>query len=347
MLKNFSNVTQRLRRLSSQELDVSGTFQSFLIDLLDEGKLTLDVTRVSVWLFDDLDKPSELINVANTDWQDDELPVQLPALTYENFPAYFSAINSGQSIDANDAAADPRTSEFQECYLTPNHIVTMLDTVIFKNGIPHGVVCCEGNNGVRTWHKDEIAFAEMIADCCSRRLLVKELWQLQLQLTDMAFKDPLTGLSNRRFLMDNAKREISRHARFDHPFSMMMLDIDHFKKINDNHGHEIGDLVLKSFAEICVNTLRLEDCMCRLGGEEFIVLLPNTPVNSAMVIAERLRQEIEQSVISTPSGEITITSSFGVASVNTNLPFGHSLKAVDHAVYQAKAAGRNCVIPAQ
>ncbi|WP_242441579.1 sensor domain-containing diguanylate cyclase [Pseudoalteromonas piscicida] len=319
MLKHFSNVTQRLRRLSSQELDVSGSFQSFLIDMLDEGRSTLGVTRVSVWLFDDLDKPTELINVANTDWCVDQLPDQLPALKYEDFPAYFSAINSGQSIDANNAAEDPRTCEFLEPYLIPHNIKTMLDTVIFKNGIPHGAVCCEGNN-IRTWHKDEIAFAEMIADCCSRRLLVKELWQLQLQLTDMAFKDPLTGLSNRRFLMDNAVREISRHARFDHPFSMMMLDIDHFKKINDNHGHETGDLVLKSFAEICINTLRLEDCMCRLGGEEFIVLLPNTAVNSAMVIAERLRKEIEQAVITTPAGEIRITSSFGVAEINTNLP---------------------------
>ncbi|MDW7549495.1 sensor domain-containing diguanylate cyclase [Pseudoalteromonas sp. McH1-7] len=344
MLKNFSNVTQRLRRLSSQELDVSGTFQSFLLDLLDEGKQTLKVARVSVWLFDDLDKPSELINVANTDWSGKTLPEQLPTLQYEDFAAYFTAINSGRSIDANDATTDPRTCEFHDIYLVPHNIKTMLDTVIFKNGIPHGVVCCEGDK-IRTWHKDEIAFAEMIADCCSRRLLVKALWQLQSQLTELAFKDPLTGLSNRRFLMDSAKREMSRHARFEHPFSLMMLDIDHFKKINDNYGHETGDLVLKHFAEICVNTLRLEDCMCRLGGEEFVVLLPNTSINSAMIIAERLRNEIEQARIATPAGEISVTSSFGVAQVNTSLPFSHALKAADHAVYQAKAEGRNCVVP--
>ncbi|WP_419146941.1 sensor domain-containing diguanylate cyclase [Pseudoalteromonas 'SMAR'] len=347
MLKNFSTVTQRLRRLSSQELDVSGSHQSFLSDILDEGKLTLDVSRVTVWLFDDLNQPQQLVNVANTDWLSGDIPEQLPTLQYQNFPAYFAAINSGQSINADDARIDERTQEFEVPYLTPNNIVTMLDTVIFKNGIPHGVVCCEGLGTVRQWHKDEIAFAEMIADCCSRRLLVKELWQMQQQLTDMAFKDPLTGLKNRRYLMDCAAREISRHARFDHPLSVMMLDIDHFKEVNDTHGHEVGDLVLQRFAQMCESTLRLEDCMCRLGGEEFVVLLPNTASGDALIIAERLRQVLQQSAIATPSGEIFITSSFGVGQVNTNMAFSHALKAVDHAVYQAKAAGRNCVIAAQ
>ncbi|MBD1583412.1 sensor domain-containing diguanylate cyclase [Pseudoalteromonas sp. S16_S37] len=344
MFIDLSEVTQRLRRMSSEELDVSGSYQNFLQDLINEGKKTLAVEHVSVWLFDDITAPKKLINVASTQWQNDLSADEYPQLLCEEFPNYFKAIASGISIDAHNAASDPRTSEFKDGYLDVHNITTMLDTVIFKNGIPHGVVCFEGTGEQRSWQSAEIAYAEMMADCCSRRLLVNDLWSLQKQLTKMAFQDALTGLKNRRYLMDYAHREISRHIRLGQQLSVVMLDIDHFKQINDSYGHEIGDIVLKAFSQQCVQALRTEDCLCRLGGEEFIVLLPNTSVEGAVEVAERLRKNVEKNIIESGTHHIQVTVSCGVGEVNLAKPFSQSLKEADHAVYDAKAKGRNCVV---
>ncbi|BBN80518.1 hypothetical protein PA25_05030 [Pseudoalteromonas sp. A25] len=344
MFIDLSAVTQRLRRMSSEELDVSGSYQNFLLDLILEGKQTLGVEHVSVWLFDDISAPKKLINVASTNWQQDLSEDEYPELLCEHFPSYFKAITTGISIDANDATIDPRTCEFKESYLDVYNITTMLDTVIFKNGIPHGVVCFEGTGETRCWQGAEIAYAEMMADCCSRRLLVNDLWCLQQQLTELAFQDALTGLKNRRYLMDYAHREISRHIRSGQQLSVVMLDIDHFKLINDSYGHEVGDVVLKAFAQRCQQALRTEDCLCRLGGEEFIALLPNTPTEGAMEVAERLRRDVEMHIIESGTHYIQVTVSCGVGEVSLAKPFSQSLKEADRAVYSAKAKGRNCVV---
>ncbi|MBE0366448.1 sensor domain-containing diguanylate cyclase [Pseudoalteromonas aurantia] len=344
MLNDLSEVTQRLRRVCSQEVDVSGSYQAFLQDIIDEGRTTLAVSRVSVWLFDDHTQPCFLLNVANTDWSSNADQTDYAKLSYERYPAYFDALMTGESIAAHDAETDARTAEFTYEYLRPNGITTMLDTVIFKNGVPHGIVCCEGDGGPRQWQMAEVSYAEIIADCCSRRILVSELWALQQQLTDLAFQDALTGLKNRRYLMDYADREISRHTRAELPLSMVMVDIDHFKAINDTYGHEVGDIVLQAFASCCKQVLRTEDCLCRLGGEEFIAILPHTNADNAYHVAERLRIALSQEQIRYGPEKIMISVSCGVTQVNLQLPFSQSLKQADHAVYQAKAEGRNRVV---
>lgn len=344
MLNDLSEVTQRLRRVCSQEVDVSGSYQTFLQDIIDEGRATLGIDRVSVWLFDDHTQPRFLLNVANTDWSGQTDRIDYAKLSIEHFPSYFAAILSGQSIAVIDAEIDKRTSEFTDDYLRPNGIKTLLDTVIFKNGIPHGIVCCEGFDAPRVWQAAEVSYAEMIADCCSRRVLVSELWTLQQQLTDLAFQDALTGLKNRRYLMDYAQREISRHIRAELPLSLIMVDIDHFKSINDTFGHEVGDMVLQAFAACCKSVLRTEDCLCRLGGEEFIAILPHTNADNAFYVAERLQVALSKEEIIFGEQTIMITVSCGVTEVDLHLPFSQSLKQADHAVYQAKAQGRNCVV---
>ncbi|TMP45177.1 sensor domain-containing diguanylate cyclase [Pseudoalteromonas citrea] len=344
MLNDLSEVTQRLRRVCSQEVDVSGSYQAFLQDIIDEGRTTLAVSRVSVWLFDDHIQPRFLLNVANTDWSTKVEQMDYAKLSLERYHAYFTALKNGESIAACDAETDPRTAEFSDDYLKPYGITTMLDTVIFKNGVPHGIVCCEGSDGPRQWQNAEVSYAEMIADCCSRRILVSELWALQQQLSDLAFQDALTGLKNRRYLMDYAEREISRHMRAELPLSMVVVDIDHFKSINDTYGHEVGDIVLQAFAGCCKLVLRTEDCLCRLGGEEFVAMLPHTNADNAYNVAQRLREALSQQQIEYGSERIMITVSCGVAEVNLQLPFSQSLKLADHAVYQAKAQGRNCVV---
>jgi diguanylate cyclase (GGDEF)-like protein len=344
MLNNLSKLTQRLRRICSQEVDVSGSYQAFLQDIIDEGRATLGVSRISVWLFDDHIQPRFLLNIANTDWSTQVEQMDYAKLSLERYQAYFSALKSGESIIACDAKTDPRTADFSDDYWTHHSTTSLLGSIIFKNGISHGVVCCEGSEGSRQWQQAEVSYVEMIADCCSRRILVSELWALQQQLADLAFQDALTGLKNRRYLMDYAEREISRHLRAELPLSMFVVDIDHFKAINDTYGHEVGDMVLQAFSGCCKLVLRTEDCLCRLGGEEFVAMLPHTNAENAYYVAERLREALSEQQVTYGSEKIMITVSCGVAEVNLQLPFSQSLKLADQAVYQAKAQGRNCVV---
>lgn len=174
---------------------------------------------------------------------------------------------------------------------------------------------------------------------------VTEQKKAEQQLESLAKTDPLTGLHNRRSFMEIAERELARSARHGSPLAILMLDIDHFKAINDTHGHRVGDLALKEFAKLARQTLRGFDCIGRIGGEEFAVLLPQADLNQAMCAAERIRQLIERSPLSLEQGlPLQFTVSIGVAAISdpsTNIDT--LLNKADAALYQAKNAGRNRV----
>ena len=161
----------------------------------------------------------------------------------------------------------------------------------------------------------------------------------------MAHTDMLTGIDNRRYFERRAKKTISDHTNNEQPISLLMLDIDHFKAINDTYGHDVGDEVLKKMSDVCKTVLRSNDLFARYGGEEFIALLPNTPQKSAQLIAERLRQKIEQaSVIVQGHEPIYFTASIGVTLIDyDNCTFNDAIKQADIALYAAKSAGRNLV----
>jgi len=157
--------------------------------------------------------------------------------------------------------------------------------------------------------------------------------------------DPLTGLYNRRYFFSVAEQELERTARNHHCVSVIMLDIDHFKNINDSHGHRTGDMVLQEVARKISDTIRTIDTPCRYGGEEFAILLPETDLSASELIGCRLRQVIEAMRINNGDGAILITASVGIAS----LTGGDYTKAdvlvemADQALYDAKKAGRNQV----
>ena len=160
----------------------------------------------------------------------------------------------------------------------------------------------------------------------------------------MAGKDPLTGVSNRRAFFERAQEEHRRACRYKTTFSILMLDIDYFKRVNDRYGHTAGDQVLQHIARLCAQSLREIDRFGRYGGEEFIALLPQTGHEAALVTAERLRSLVEQAVIPVEAGEIRCTVSVGMA---TFLGDCESLEGLleraDQALYRAKRAGRNRV----
>ncbi|MBF0552578.1 MAG: GGDEF domain-containing protein, partial [Deltaproteobacteria bacterium] len=160
----------------------------------------------------------------------------------------------------------------------------------------------------------------------------------------LAVTDELMGISNRRRLFELGEREFSRTQRSGRPISVIMLDLDHFKRVNDTMGHAVGDQVLQVVSWRCLKNVRNIDIVGRYGGEEIVIVLPETELAQAGQTAERLRQIIAQEPIETNAGPVNITASFGV-SVNspevTTLSF--LIDRADANMYLAKNAGRNCV----
>lgn len=173
---------------------------------------------------------------------------------------------------------------------------------------------------------------------------MKEIQGLQDELREQAIRDPLTGLHNRHYLNEVLGRELSRAMRERYLISFMMLDIDHFKKVNDTYGHAAGDSVLKEFADYLAEFTRTGDIVCRYGGEEFLVAFPNTRERDAFLIADRLRQSIQESPIYVKHDAISITISAGISEFPTHGQYeALILETADKALYHAKRNGRNQV----
>jgi two-component system, cell cycle response regulator len=161
----------------------------------------------------------------------------------------------------------------------------------------------------------------------------------------MATTDALTGLLNRRAFLDWGKREVQRSARYKDALSMVMLDVDHFKQINDQRGHAVGDLVLSCLGQFLTQLVRSCDVVARWGGEEFLVALPNTPLSGAAAVAERMRRELEAHEIADANGNrVPVTASFGVAQLLPQESLDQLIDRADRFMYGAKSAGRNRVI---
>jgi diguanylate cyclase (GGDEF)-like protein len=180
-------------------------------------------------------------------------------------------------------------------------------------------------------------FAKQIGNSLERARLFEEVQSL-------ALTDPLTGLQNRRSVFELGRIEFSRTRRMQRSFSCMMLDIDHFKKVNDTYGHQAGDQILQGFAGRCLKAVREGDMVGRYGGEEIVILLPETDRDLAVRVAERLGASVAEKPVQTTQGEITVTVSIGVAAQDENTPHFEALIArADQALYIAKHKGRNRV----
>jgi diguanylate cyclase (GGDEF)-like protein len=162
-------------------------------------------------------------------------------------------------------------------------------------------------------------------------------------LAELTTRDPLTHLHNRRAMMEILERELQRSNRKGNTLSIVMFDIDHFKLVNDEYGHQKGDTVLIAVAEQARIGLRGYDFVARYGGEEFVLILPDTPHNGALMVAERLRMRIEQYELTGELGEIRVTVSLGIASYPADevTSVDSLIRAADAALYRAKREGRN------
>ena len=166
-------------------------------------------------------------------------------------------------------------------------------------------------------------------------------------LRRLATVDPLTGAFNRRHYMDLMTREQRRADRYDAIYSVLMIDIDHFKRVNDTYGHQVGDLAIQAMANACKKLMRPTDIVARYGGEEFIATLTHTDRPGALKVAERLREAVAEISLPTDQGALQFTVSVGVSTYTKSWRLEQIIGAADQALYAAKAGGRNrvCVSP--
>ena len=173
----------------------------------------------------------------------------------------------------------------------------------------------------------------------------EDLAQANEALEHIALSDQLTDLPNRRSAMLQLQRIWTAWSTNNTPASVIMIDADHFKEVNDEHGHDAGDYVLKMLARCLKGTARTDDLVCRLGGDEFLVICPNTEIEGGLLLAEKLRTSVENLRVPVGEGDFWSNSiSLGVASPNESMHvMGDLLKKSDEGVYMAKQAGKNCV----
>ncbi len=174
-------------------------------------------------------------------------------------------------------------------------------------------------------------------------LLTDEVRQANAHLRTLTRTDPLTGLHNTRFFHQELDRECARADRDGTPIALIVIDLDHFKRVNDERGHPFGDKALVHVARLMSGFARAADLACRIGGEEFAIICPATELSEGVAIAERIRQAVDSTPVREDGFEWPLTASFGVAVRSPGMPAQAAFRLADAALYQAKARGRNRV----
>src|SRR5574343_370658 len=244
-------------------------------------------------------------------------------------------------IAAGDKAAGVVVSELEQ-YCKDGRIIStevVSSYLLDAEGVPQTILGITRNISERK--AAEIALRETNRQLHAR---IEEIGRLQVALQELAVRDSLTGLYNRRYLDETLEREVSRARREGIPLSLVMLDIDHFKRVNDTYGHQVGDEVLRMLASTLLADIRAEDAACRDGGEDFLIPLPNMPLDTAMMRAQAWRSAVEALSVMHGNFRITFTISLGVASYPEHGKTPDDLTScADQALYRAKHEGRNQV----
>lgn len=190
-------------------------------------------------------------------------------------------------------------------------------------------------------HAEEMA--ARIQAVLKRQQMILELREATQQLTQLAQTDPLTGLGNRAYFDRAIEQEAARTVRSKAPFTLLMIDIDHFKQLNDNYGHQTGDQVLRAVANVLQNSARTSDMVCRYGGEEFALILPETTAPKAIILADRIHKNLVLLNRELRNIDPPITVSIGIKCASGKAPIHHQqvIEAADQALYKAKRNGRN------
>jgi diguanylate cyclase (GGDEF)-like protein len=272
------------------------------------------------------------------------VPFEEAAVVVETRDAMDVIVSRGTRDKEESRRIVPSTAHVERAVTTHTPALNdgrqMMALPLIQRGVVIGVVCLESN---RAYTDAEVRLAHSLTQPAAMAVENARLFD---EVNRLATLDGLTGTYNRRHFMDLAQREYDNARRFGHPLTAMMLDVDHFKRINDRHGHHVGDQVLRVLAERCKAALRSVDVLGRYGGEEFAILLPGTSQhNAATILAERIRKKVAEEPIKTDDGAVKVTVSVGVAALDPDMrSTGDLFKRADSALYEAKQAGRNRVV---
>ncbi|MBZ5571034.1 MAG: diguanylate cyclase [Acidobacteriia bacterium] len=249
----------------------------------------------------------------------------------------------------------PHWSESHEASISCSHLMgkaggRYLCLPMVGQGDTLGVFLLEfagsGGGSTTPWTEERMDSTQRLAMTAAGQVALS-LASLRLReaLRDLSIRDPLTGLFNRRFMEESLERELQRATRRKHPVSVLFLDLDHFKKFNDTFGHDAGDLVLRSVAELFRNFFRSDDIICRFGGEEFAIILPESAAQHAVARANHLREEVKQLKLRYNGQALdTVTVSIGIATFPEHgLTSDELLRVADRCLYQSKKSGRDVV----
>jgi len=270
-------------------------------------------------------------------------------LDLEKYPEIRNALSSRKPVIIKDAQKDPLMKEVKEV-ITPLGIRSILVIPIFFREEIIGTMLLRTSRANHAFTKREIRLCVALANASSHALynafLFQKLYRENAKLEKLAITDYLTGIYNIRYFYSRLEEEFSRAERYQMPLSCIMLDIDHFKKINDSYGHRIGDFILREFAQIVKRYTRKSDLLARYGGEEFILLLPQTSLKGALIEARRLQKVVREIRFRQLKEGQGITVSFGISCFPDKgvKKSDDLINFADKALYKAKEKGRDLII---
>jgi diguanylate cyclase (GGDEF)-like protein len=319
-----------LERISSREPEK--TYQAILKHSLD----LLQAERASLWVFDEHSNEISLKAAIG-------LTTALSEVTASRIGEGISGVvlESGKALVVGDLKAAGLTpAPPDRKYRTESFI----SYPITMSGRKIGVLNVADKLGASKFDEVDLSMLEILGPQIAVALESAEWQERAMQFQLMSITDPLTGLLNRRYLEERLTDELNRSQRYDYAMSCLMIDIDDFKNYNDRNGHQAGDVALKMTAHALKAALRSADVACRYGGEEFCILLPQTSLSEAGVIAERMRQRVAEKEYaygkSQPLGAVTV--SIGISTFAKHIDTGEKIiAAADRALYTAKAQGKN------
>jgi diguanylate cyclase (GGDEF)-like protein len=271
------------------------------------------------------------------------------SISLDNYPEVRRALETRNTVLVNDVPGEPMMAPAADVLKQIGIKYLLVVPVTVEDPILGTLMLCLARRN-QPFVESEVRICELVAEVAAGALknayMHESLESKNVSLKKLAVSDPLTGLYNRRFFDMRLSEECRLATRHGLPLSMIMLDVDFFKRINDAYGHQVGDRVLVELARVVLGNLRQTDCMARFGGEEFVVLLPLTDLGGGIAKAEEIRLAVKEMSVDLGDGEVLrITTSCGVSELD---PIHCSdpdalLAGADHAVYEAKGGGRNKV----
>lgn len=255
----------------------------------------------------------------------------------ENIQLLKNVVDGNQPVIIGDVQSD---TDFKDFGLS-ERVKSWMGVPVMRGNRPSGIIILHHHSP----HTYTEVDARAVLSFAGQAGIAIDNARLFAEVKSLAITDYLTGLYNRRYFFEFADHEYQRSRRYGTPLSLVMLDIDNFKRINDTYGHLTGDEILKSVARRCLETMRDADIVGRYGGEEFVILLPDTGPQDAEAAAERLRQRFEEEPFAAGNQSIPVTVSLGVCTLSEGIQsMASMLGKVDEAVYNAKKSGRNSVV---